>query len=84
MGTPPRAANAVNNTNGAGVVTLTPAFKLVFLSVLGITLVCLVLAVFISLQTQNEAIKALNDKLLSVFTLGCGAIIGLLGGRTLN
>ncbi len=65
------------------VVTLTPTFKLV-LSVLAITLFCLVLEVFLSLREQNEAVKNLNEKLLSVFTPGCGAIIGLLGRRTLK
>lgn len=81
------AAPAAANVNGnAAVVTLTPTFKLVFLSVLGLTLICLLLAVYLSLNaTQgNKAAEALNEKLLSVFTLGCGAIIGLLGGRTLN
>jgi hypothetical protein len=86
MATPP-AVNApgnVRNNAAESVVTLTPTFKLVFLSVLGITLICLMLAVFIALHQQTDATKNLNDKLLSVFTLGCGAIIGLLGGKTLN
>lgn len=87
MTTPPAPQQPVGNVQpfkDEEIVTLTPTFKLVFLSVLSITLLCLVLAVFLALREQNEATKNLNEKLLSVFTLGCGAIIGLLGGRTLR
>ncbi len=65
-------------------LTITPVFKLVFASVLSITLICLGVALYLTLQTPNDAIKSLNEKVLSVFTLGCGAIIGLLGGKALN
>lgn len=66
-------------------VTLTPVFKLVFTSVLSITLICLVVAIFLAMRSNpSEEIKSLNEKVLSVFTLGCGAIIGLLGGKALN
>ena len=30
----------------------------------------------------REAAKLISDKLMDVFVLGCGAIIGLLGGRS--
>jgi hypothetical protein len=59
-------------------------FKLVFFSVLGLTLVCIILAFWLTLHQQTEAIKSLSEKLQGVFTLGCGAIIGLLGGRNLR
>jgi len=82
----PNGTVAAKGNGNAAVVTLTPTFKLVFTSVLGLTVLCLCLAVYVSLfgGQGNKAVDALNDKLLSVFTLGCGAIIGLLGGRTLN
>ena len=66
-----------------------PVFKMVFLSVLALTLLCLLLSVYVSTHIYSgagnvDAMKSLNEKLLSVFTLGCGAIIGLLGGKALN
>jgi len=66
-----------------------PSFKMVFLSVLGLTFLCLLISVYVSIHIDSgaknvDAMKSLNEKLLSVFTLGCGAIIGLLGGKTLN
>ncbi len=68
----------------SATLTLTPLFKMVFLSVLFLTLLCLGLALYLSLHQETAAIKNLNDKVLTVFNLGCGAIIGLLGGKTLN
>ena len=32
--------------------------------------------------TVRESAKLISDKLMDVFVLGCGAIIGLLGGRS--
>lgn len=32
----------------------------------------------------SDAMVSLNEKLLSIFTLGCGAIMGLLGGKSLK
>jgi hypothetical protein len=61
-----------------------PKFSLVFTSVLGITLLCLGIAVYLALLPQSDAIKSLDEKVLSVFTLGCGAIIGLLSSRKLS
>jgi len=90
--TPPVAAAtfpAAGNAGNAPALTLSPLFKMVFISVLGLTILCLLLSVYISIHLDSgaknvEAMKSLNEKLLSVFTLGCGAIIGLLGGKTLN
>jgi len=58
-------------------------FKLVFLSVLLLTLLCLGISVYVSLYGATPAAQNLNDKVLAVFNLGCGAIIGLLGGKSL-
>jgi len=65
-------------------LTLTPTFKLVFLSVLAITVLsmivgcCLVVA-----SVESEPAKALMTTCLSTFKLGFGAIIGLLGGKAI-
>lgn len=87
----PAAPNAGGVPGGGpppntSMVTLTPTFKLVFLSVLGITFACLAVALYLSLHDDgtHKSMQALNDKVLTVFNLGCGAIIGLLGGKTLN
>ncbi len=61
-----------------------PSFKLVFISVLGITLLCLAVAIYLAQQPQSDAVRSLVEKVLSVFTLGCGAMIGLLGAKKLN
>jgi len=59
-------------------------FKLVFASVFAITILCLLVSIYLTSRPDNPAARALNDTVLSVFKLGCGAIIGLLGGRTLS
>ena len=35
-------------------------------------------------KVVSDALVGLNEKLLSIFTLGCGAIMGLLGGKSLR
>jgi len=35
-------------------------------------------------KAVSDALISLNEKLLSIFTLGCGAIMGLLGGKSLK
>ena len=85
---PPDVAAPIANPNlpGAGTtqVSISPVFKLVFLTVLGLTIVCLAVSLYLAMQQQNEATKSLNEKVLTVFNLGCGAIIGLLGGKTIS
>ena len=56
----------------------------VFATVLLIVLVCLGVSIYLASRPCTPATRALNDTVLSVFELGCGAIIGLLGGRTLR
>ena len=62
------------------------SFRLVFASVLAITLACLVVSVLITprLLPESPSAKSLNDTVLSVFKLGFSAIVGLLGWRGLN
>jgi len=70
-------------------VRLTPAFKLVFLSVLGLTILSLLLGctlVGLTIRTAREMTPQENvmlDLCTSTFKLGFGAIIGLLGGKAL-
>jgi len=70
-------------------VRLSPAFKLVFLSVLGITILSLLIGcslVGLAVRTSREMTAQENvlfDLCTSTFKLRFGAIIGLLGGKAL-
>jgi hypothetical protein len=85
--TPPTGAPATPGT--VLTVTLSPAFLLVFKSVLALTLICLVLGCSLvglsvhSGRTLTSQETVLLDLFTSTFKLGFGAIIGLLGGKAL-
>jgi hypothetical protein len=70
-------------------VSLSPAFKLVFLSILGITILALLIGctlVGLTIRTARSMTPQENvmlDLCTSTFKLGFGAIIGLLGGKAL-
>ena len=65
-------------------VTLTPTFKLIFLSVLGITVLSMVLSCYLWASNPASAEKsALMAALMTTWKLGFGAIIGLLGGKAI-
>ena len=70
-------------------VSLSPAFKLVFVSVLAITILCLLLAcslVGFAIRAEGSLpppAQELMDLSTSMFKLGFGAIVGLLGGKAL-
>ena len=70
-------------------VTLSPAFKMVFVSVLSITVLCLFLACTLVGLTINGGRSltpqenVLFDVLTFAFKLGFGALLGLLGGKAL-
>jgi len=67
-------------------ITLTPAFKLVFLSVLGLTIMSLVgqfcIVAFLS-NPSSDAAKTLMETCATVTKIGFGAIVGLLSGKSL-
>jgi hypothetical protein len=70
-------------------VTLSPAFKLVFCSVLALTIICLLLActlVGLTMRTARSLTpqeSVIFDLCTSTFKLGFGAMIGLFGGKAL-
>ena len=81
---------AASNTHTTELtVTLTPGFKLIFLSVLGITILSLLIGCALVGLTITEARNmtspenVLFELCTSTFKLGFGAIIGLLGGKAL-
>jgi hypothetical protein len=63
-------------------VSLSPAFKLVFLAVLGLTIICLITS-FRAGRPMTKDESGLFELGASTFKLGFGAIIGLLGGKAL-
>jgi uncharacterized membrane protein len=61
-----------------------PAFFLVLGCVMLIAFVCLSVSVHLAKLPPTASVKALLDKVMAVFMLACGAIIGLLGGKALR
>ena len=78
MGNPPPVA-------GAATVTVTPTFKLVFASVLGLTVVSLLTVILLAVFVQNpsDQVKAVIETCSTTFKMGFGAIVGLIGGKAL-
>jgi hypothetical protein len=85
------AASQAHNSRSATIstVTLTPAFKLVFLSVLGLTILSMMIACPIAIllppsqHPQNLQLNIVFETCITTFKLGFGAMIGLLGGKAL-
>lgn len=81
--------SAANPPKGPTVltVTLSPAFKLVFCSVLGLTVLAMLVACCIVGLTRGRSLSPQENILFdlgtSTFKLGFGAIIGLMGGKAL-
>ena len=75
----------------AVTLTLTPAFKVVLLAVVGITVLSILIACPLALFQIRSGVElkpgslasVLFDTCISTFKLGFGAIIGLLGGKAL-
>ena len=68
------------------LVTLTPAFKLVFCSVLGLTVLSLRVSVYLAIAyspTPSEEIKRLIETCSTTWKMGFGAIVGLISGKAL-
>jgi hypothetical protein len=67
--------------------TISAAFKLVFLTAAGGTLLFVVICVLLTVIVRNSEpnlIKELNDALLDPVKVGFGAVVGLLGGQNLK
>ena len=84
----PETAASGQPTEGF-TVTLSPTFKLVFLSVLGLSILSLlIVCVLVGLtgrvdRNMTSQENVLFDLCTSTFKLGFGAIIGLFGGKAL-
>jgi hypothetical protein len=66
-----------------GNITLSPAFKLILLVVLGLTILFLIvsLALAVMFSDPPEHVKALLIACTHLFAAGAGAVFGLLGGK---
>ncbi len=63
---------------------LTPTFKLIFFTVLGLTILSLVVSfVLVMRETQTEETKRLAETCSTTWKLSFGAIVGLIGGKAL-
>lgn len=76
------ARSALQNPARTTVTDITPRFKLVFVAVLAITLLCLMLNMIIVLVApHNSPAASFADTCSTAFKLGFGAIVGLVGGK---
>lgn len=65
-------------------VVFTPAFALVFFTVLGLTILSLVASMVLVLrEKQTDQIKNLAETTSTTYKMGFAAIIGLIGGKAL-
>ena len=66
-------------------LTLTPAFKLIFISVLVISLLSLGMSFYFALLEKPTALgNTLFDTCSTIAKMGFGAIIGLIGGKAVS
>lgn len=66
-------------------VILTPTFKLIFLGVLGITVLSMLLSCYLLASAPRSVeTTALMNAFMSIFKLGFGALIGLMGGKAVQ
>jgi hypothetical protein len=60
-------------------------FKIIFLSIIGLTIISIVIPVLLVLifPTPSEEVKRLIETCSTTWKLGFGAILGLIGGKSL-
>ena len=67
-----------------GPIQLTPAFKLIFISVLSLTVLSLAVCFFLVMWAPNppsQGVTQLIDTTSTTWKMGFGALIGLIGGK---
>lgn len=83
------ATEIAASSSSTKTVTLSPTFNVVFLSVLGLTILSLLIGcvlVGVTVRSGREMTPQENvlfDLCTSTFKLGFGAMIGLFGGKAL-
>lgn len=71
---------AVANQLPPGTEVVSPRFKLVFVAVLVLTVLCALASI---LCAVNDQTKELSPDFMGMFKVGSGAVFGLLGGKAL-
>lgn len=62
---------------------LAPHFKLIFITVVVLTLLALSLNVLLAIfATDSEQVRAAAEACSTTYKMGFGAIVGLVGGKT--
>ena len=76
---------AVASTHSSTLtVNLSPVFKLVFVSVLGITILSMIITcALVAVHNETDQGKALFELFASITKMGFGAMVGLLGGKAI-
>jgi hypothetical protein len=62
---------------------LTPAFKVVLTLVIVFTALSFVGSLVLTFARESESTKQVLEMTLTTFKLGFGALVGLLGGKTI-
>lgn len=76
---------APDGGSGPSSIILSPAFKWVFVGVMLLTLISLGTSISLAVFVKNPSpeIKGLIETCSTTFKLGFGAVVGLIGGKTL-
>jgi ABC-type phosphate transport system permease subunit len=70
---------------GPIVKPLSPTFRLIFLTVAGLTIISLLAAIYLATlgpEKQSEEIKRLVETCSTTWKMGFGGIIGLIAGKS--
>ena len=61
---------------------LTPIFKLIFITVIALTILSLVVSIYlVTMPNSSDEAKRLVETCSTTYKLGFGAIVGLIGGK---
>ena len=81
---PPNAGQPAKSERLPPVASLrlSPLFKLLFLSVLGLTVLSLIVSVYlVTRDNPSEEVMRLAETCSTTWKLGSGAVVGLIGGK---
>jgi len=84
MGNPPNPPNPANVA--VATLSVTPTFKMIFLSVLSLTILSFVATIALAVFVNNPstAVQGAIETCSTTFKMGFGAIVGLIGGKALS
>ena len=78
-------AQANQDTLPVTQLRLTPAFKWVFICVIGLTLLSLMVSIYlVSMPNPSEDVKRLVETCSTTYKMGFGAVVGLIGGKAIQ